>query len=343
MATIKDIAARAQVSAATVSRVLNHDETLSVSPDTKERIRQIAHELAYVPVKSRKKNGGKKKMKIGIVLHQPSDLEKDDPYFYPIRQEIEDECMRQDIEQARIFYLPTIQNDPAVQEVDAFILIGRIREEVAEFLRRNNKQLVFISHSPNDEQFSSVSIDFEQAAGKVMHHLLDQGYKKIGYIGGREAENGFQRRVQIEDKRETVFKQLMDASGYSYKNNIHIADFTMDDGYRMGKKAIEQGSLPEAFFIASDRMAMGALRAFQEHGIRVPEDVAVASFDGTELAQYASTPLTTVNIPTKEMGRMGVRKLMTAEEGDLPMRWVLPSKLIIRESCGSRMNKLLES
>lgn len=343
MATIKDIAARAQVSAATVSRVLNHDETLSVSPDTKERIREIAQELDYVPVKARKKNGRKRKKRIGIVLNQPSDLEKDDPYFYPIRQESEDECMRQDVEQARIFYLPTIQNDPAVQEVDAFILIGRIHKEVAEFLQRNNKQLVFVSHSPNDEQFSSVSIDFEQAAGKVMRHLLDQGYKKIGYIGGLEAENGFRQRVEIEDKRETVFKQLMDASGYSYKNNIHIGEFTMDDGYRLGKKAIEQGSLPEAFFIASDRMAMGALRAFQEHGIRVPEDVAVGSFDGTELAQYASTPLTTVNIPTKEMGRMGVRKLLMTEDSDLPMRWVLPSKLIVRESCGSRINKLLES
>lgn len=109
----------------------------------------------------------------------------------------------------------------------------------------------------------------------------------------------------------------------------------MREGYRLMKKAIDQGHLPEAFFIASDSMAIGALKALQEAGLQVPRDTAIVSFNGIEEAEFASTPLTTVKVYTEEMGRTGVKLLLDRLNGrTLPQHVTLPTTLIVRQSCG---------
>lgn len=114
-----------------------------------------------------------------------------------------------------------------------------------------------------------------------------------------------------------------------------IGEYSMREGYRLMKKAIDQGHLPEAFFIASDSMAIGALKALQEAGLQVPRDTAIVSFNGIEEAEFASTPLTTVKVYTEEMGRTGVKLLLDRLNGrTLPHHVTLPTTLIVRQSCG---------
>jgi LacI family transcriptional regulator len=166
-------------------------------------------------------------------------------------------------------------------------------------------------------------------------HLLERGYKKIGYIGGVDIEYLKNETVVIEDKRLTTYESLMKEKGIYNQKYTFIGEYSMSQGYELMKNAIQQKDLPEAFFISSDPMAIGALKALQEANLSVPNDVAIVSFDDIELASFASTPLTTVKVFTKEMGQTGVKLLLDRINGrKIPLKVTVPTKLIIRESSG---------
>ena len=118
---------------------------------------------------------------------------------------------------------------------------------------------------------------------------------------------------------------------------VFLGKYTMSDGYNLMKKATDTEDLPQAFIVANDAMAVGALRALQDKGIKVPKQVALFSFDDSEIAQFASCPLSTVRIFTEEMGKASVSLLLSREEGrEIPYKIVLPTELVIRESCGTK-------
>ena len=119
--------------------------------------------------------------------------------------------------------------------------------------------------------------------------------------------------------------------------HVLVGEYSMHEGFRLMKEAIKGGSLPDAFFIASDSMAIGALKALQEAGLQVPRDTAIVSFNGIDEAEYASTPLSTVKVYTEEMGRTGVKLLLDRLNGrTVPLAVTLPTSLIVRQSCGSQ-------
>lgn len=122
--------------------------------------------------------------------------------------------------------------------------------------------------------------------------------------------------------------------------DIYIGEYTMSHGYELMKKAIKKKNVPKAFFVASDPMAIGALRALQEAGLSVPSDVALVAFDDIEAARFSSPPLSTVKVYTKEMGQTGVKLLMDRINGrNLPIKVTIPTSLVIRQSCGSSITK----
>lgn len=142
------------------------------------------------------------------------------------------------------------------------------------------------------------------------------------------------KRLISEDKRLTTFERFMKERDLFDTKAVFIGEYTMAQGYKLMKKAIQSTKLPEAFFIGSDPMAIGALRALQEANLHVPNDVAIISFDDIEAAKFASTPLTTIRVHTREMGSTGVKLLLDRLNGrELPMTITLPTELVIRESC----------
>lgn len=219
--------------------------------------------------------------------------------------------------------------------MDGVIVIGRVHDEAVKHISGRLEHAVFINHSPDPQAYDSIGIDFESASRQAIDHLLDLGYKRLGYIGGQEKEHtlkdGQSIRRTIEDKRLTAFLE----SAAPQPEHVLIGEYSMREGYRLMKKAIDQGHLPESFFIASDSMAIGALKALQEAGLQVPRDTAIVSFNGIEEAEFASTPLTTVKVYTEEMGRTGVKLLLDRLNGrTLPHHVTLPTTLIVRQSCG---------
>ncbi|GAE07678.1 LacI family DNA-binding transcriptional regulator [Paenibacillus sp. JCM 10914] len=271
MATIRDIAKLAGVSNVTVSRVLNKDSTLSVSDETRQRIISIAEELNYKTPRNRKASGKKdlSSIKIGTVMFLTEDQEEVDTYFLSIRQGIEKECMKLGISSTNIIRMSLLSNpEMDFGDADGLIFIDRSFDFTVEQAKQV-KNVVFVDYSPDVETFDSVVIDFERVTRLALEHLVSLGHSKIGYIGGF--------RTYGKDQREYYFERLMKEKELYNPDYIFIGGWGTPEGNRLMNEAIAKGNLPTAFFIASDPLAIGAIHALKEAGIRVPEDVAIVA------------------------------------------------------------------
>lgn len=350
MVTIKDIAKRTNVSASTVSRVLNFDETLSASPETKQKIFDAAQEMNYRTVKSRRMQSQnqnsepakREALKLGMVLLQSKEEEASDPYWMSIREGIEKECALQGIHSLKLIRLQHMEKvREELSQLDGVLIVGRIDYSILQSLRECNRNLVLINQDSNNDEHDAVIFDYEKAASFAMDHLIEHGFKRIGYIGGTEKisieEGPSLKKIYTPDARKSVYERKMKEHSLADPAFLFIREFSIQAGYDLMKKAIDQGHLPQAFFIASDSMAIGALRALHEKGLHVPKDVAIVSFNDIEMAKFTSPPLSTVKIPTEEMGRLGVRIMIDRLNGrDMPIKIMVPTTLMIRESCGAK-------
>ncbi|WP_208591797.1 LacI family DNA-binding transcriptional regulator [Gracilibacillus suaedae] len=338
MATIKEIAIKSKVSPATVSRVLNNDASLSVAEETRKRILQVAESLNYKTMRIRKKQteSHKTSYKFGIFLCQSLAEELNDPYFLSIRQGVENQCRDLEIETTEIYRIHSFQLSQINEGLDGLIVIGKIDTEIINKLKQKIKCFVYVDCSPDEDQFDSVVIDFQKSTNLALDHLIKLGYQRVGYIGGVQAEHRQQKEKRLfDDERYKIFNKKMKKLGKYAKDHIFIGEFTMSEGYRLMKESIAKGNLPDAYFIASDPMAVGALRALQEEHIKVPDDVAIVSFDDVEMAKFASCPLSTVHVPTELMGRTSVKLLVDRIQGrDIPLKVTVPTNFVVRESCG---------
>lgn len=185
MATIKEIADKSNVSTSTVSRVLNNDHTLTVQAETRERILRVAKELGYETILERRlKQRQLTSKQVGIILTQSLDEEISDPYFLSIRQGIEMELASNGINTAT-FRLHETEGNQMMEGLDGLIVVGRVKETTLKTISQVDN-VVYINHSPNEDLYDSVVINFERATEKALNHLISIGYTRIGYIGGRK-------------------------------------------------------------------------------------------------------------------------------------------------------------
>ncbi|MDH6597161.1 LacI family DNA-binding transcriptional regulator [Bacillus aerius] len=338
MTTLKDIAHDAKVSVSTVSRVLNGDQTLAVSHATRQNILDIAKKLNYTPVRARKADQAEVKSPpaspvIGVVVAQSIDEELNDPFFSSIRKGIEKEYAKQGLSTLHTFRLRNMDKGAILKDIDGLIVIGRISPDTVEKMTNRMEHIVFINHYADEDLYDCVHVDFVRAADRAIRHLQSLCYTHLGYIGGKEREHYFEGNAVIEDERQTTFIKRMQEAGTLHMNDIHIGEYSMQEGYSLMQKAIQKGKLPEAFFIGSDSMAIGAMRALHEAGLRVPQDVSIVGFNDIEAASFSSPPLTTVKVYTEEMGEVGLKLLLERIEGrKLPLKVVVPTKLMQRDS-----------
>ncbi|OIJ12066.1 hypothetical protein BKP37_14385 [Anaerobacillus alkalilacustris] len=341
MATIKDIAKEANVSISTVSRVLNNDETLTVMEETRKRILAIAKKLNYTPKRKYQNPPRSESINIGVVMWATQEDEYNDPYFLSIRQGIEKQCAEKRIELSKIIRVRNSSKDYLVDKLDGIIVVGNIDVEELKKVYNQNTNIVFVNNDPDPTTYDSVTIDLKKCSEKILNYLFQLGHKKIGFIGGVEYKQKFNdekmldKRESSEEIRRKTYEEIMKEKGLLDVKNIYIDNWTTASGYQTMKSAIEKGDIPTAFFVASDPMAIGAIRALHESKIKVPEDVAIVSIDDIDIAGFVSPPLTTVKIYSEQMGRTAVNLLQERIEGrTIPLKVVVPTKLIVRDSCG---------
>lgn len=325
MATIKDIAKRANVSIATVSRVLNLDPSLSVTAETKQRIFEIAEQMDY------QKKGTKRTrvQKVALVHWFTEEEELNDLYYMAIRHGIENACRQQGLDVQKYTYQQL--EDVSQANVEGIIAVGKYSHQEIESLKKAADAIVFVDYTPEDERYDSVVTDFSKATLKVLHHFWHQGVTDIGYIGGRETSRDGSEI--FADAREQTYVQFMKNHDVFLPERMMVGKFLADDGYRMMNAMITEDEVPKALLIASDTLAIGALRALHEKGVRVPHDVSMISINDISVSKYVYPALSTIHVHTEMMGETSVELLLERLNGrKIGKKVVLPTELILRNS-----------
>ncbi|MGO4541642.1 LacI family DNA-binding transcriptional regulator [Paenibacillus sp. 2TAB19] len=337
MATIKDIAQQANVSIATVSRVLNYDPGLSVTDETRKRIFEVAQKLNYKTLRERNGSGQaqtKERYRIGLVSWYSEQEEMLDPYYLAIRLGAEKECFQRQIEMVKLFVQGgDSTSDWLGEPLDGIVAIGRFEKDDLERFPEGMTNIVFVDSSPEENRFDSVVIDLRKSVFEVLDYLIGLGHTEIGYIGGHNKVNN--KRVQ--DERELAFVERLTVQDIYNPAFVFTGDnLYAEEGYKLMKAAIEGGKLPTAFFIENDSMAVGALRALHEAKLQAPHDISIVGCNDIPISAYMQPPLTTVKVHMEHMGETAVELLADRMAGgrDIARKIVLPARLLERESSG---------
>lgn len=331
---LKDVALAAGVSVSTVSRVINGDRDKPASPETRDKIWRIVKELGYVPNLSAKKlvkgetdsNSGKGK--IGCIYTSTSDI-KTDPFFSCIGIGIQEEIRRQGYELAfalsayRMAYSDIfiyLTSHPS----EGIIVIGSFDDEVLEFLEKNYKYIVYAGVNSVKGDFDQVICDGYSGAITAVSHLVEAGHKRIGYVGNELHYEAYcdviEKESMVPDEDDWVQTRL-------YTSDAYKAMKTYLEGRDISR-------LPTAFYCANDATAFGVLKAIQDMGYRIPEDIAVIGMDDVEMARFVTPTLSTVSIPRKSLGIKAVKMLVDQvdRKRDYVLKVDMPFDLKIRES-----------
>lgn len=340
MATIKDIADKAGVSSATVSRVLNQDYTLQVSEDTRQRIFEVAQMLNYKKGGSRakKKNAeaAVEPLNMGLVIWCSEQLEFSDPYYLSIRQGIERECAKQGMHVTKVFRLMDSSQEIDFEHLDGLFVIGRVDLDI---VRKTPWVKPFVSIDyVLDDSCDCVIFDLRKATRQAMDHLFQLGHRKIGYIGGISYIRNAEGRVDNVDLRQLEFEAIMKEKGCFDPSLVFVGEWRTEEGYQLMQQVLNLKERPTALLIGSDPMAIAALKAANESDLKVPEDIAIVSFDDIPLASFVTPPLTTIKVHSEEMGATAVKLIADQLKGrEVPLHVTVPTKLIVRKSCGAAL------
>lgn len=335
-----DIAYRAGVSQATVSRALR-DSPL-VSEDTRRRIREIARELNYKVDKNASNLRRQSSVTLALLLFEdptPNDT-LINPFFLTMLGSITRACARQGYDLLVSFQQFSEDWHADYQDAhkaDGLILLGygewfSTRDKLDRLVQQGTH---FVRWGPVFDAQPGVSIGSDNRAGGRLagEHLATHGRQRVAYLGANQPT-----WPEFRDRYLGLCDALQDA-GLSTEPalQIDVIDSTELAGYAAAQALFARGVAFDAVFCASDLIAIGAMRALMEHGLRVPEDVAVMGFDDQPVAAFTNPPLTTVLQDTKLAGEKLVDTLIREIRGEAAVSEVLSPALVVRRSCGAEL------
>lgn len=325
MATIRDIAKQAGVSPATVSRVLNYDQELSVAQETRQRIFEVAEKLNYTKHKRSPKMG---KALIRLVQWYDEAEELADLYYLSIRLGIEKKAEELNLQVRR-----ETLNELSDSQVTGTIALGKFDAEQIRQLKQLDDNLLFVDFDAMQLGLNSLVVDFDQSMDLVIDHFIQQGHQKIGILSGEEVTK--HNLQPIEDPRMLSFKKKLEQLNLFRPDLVVTAPFSMEAGKAAVSEFIaESNDLPTALFASSDALAIGGMQAIQAAGLRIPEDISVIGFNDVSVAKYVSPALSTVKVETEWMGELAVTTLLelAKEYSPVPRKIMLGTELIQRAS-----------
>ncbi len=335
MANIRDVARMANVSPATVSRILNDNQLYKTTDATREKVLRAVTELGYQPVVRKRPPVPVDEVSdfsVGVLLATTRG-KYSDPYYLSILSGIENELPRLGgtvslIQTEQELDDPRILNRVLSAGLSGLIMMRPLTEPLFTRLHTRLPHIVGIDtgHMPID----NVEYDHFRVSKMAVEYLYSKGHRSIGFIGGTNPGMPLKHSRRFRSYLETMADLQLEV------RPEWVLNCEWDDRKCMDLvgETFRTHGLPTAFYAASDLMAMAALRALYQLGLRVPEQVAVIGMSNIEMSQYANPPLTTVEVPTEEMGIEAARILARRIRGDntLPRRVLLPSRLILRDS-----------
>jgi Transcriptional regulators len=332
--TQNDVAKAAGVSRATVSYVLNLNESsrVPISQETRERVLKAMEELGYEPdVRAQMLRSGKTKT-IGILV---PDMQN--PHYWQYLSGVEEEAHRTGY--ALLIYHSALNRDEegaglralASRRVDGLIVLSAFtRFSEVEIRELADSRLPVVDFSPTESPFDCIAANYREAARVLMRHLFDLGHERIALVYGvPDFDIG-------RDRLEPYLEGLRAAGVKEEKELVATCGTSIEDGYHAALGLLDIKPRPTAIVAVNDLLALGVLRAAADRGLSVPRDISVAGFDDISFAQFATPRLTTVHRETEEAGRKAFQILVERMENPNAPRRVEPidSSLVERESTG---------
>jgi len=335
MATLSQIAEATGLSITTVSRVLNHDVTLCVPDETKLKVFEAAERLDYKPVNARKARYKRLRRLSVLILDWYSEYEMlNDPYYLYLMTTLEKHCALSNMNTIRVVNVNGEYKLTVDVEIDGMVAIGRFNPKQLNMLKNFTKNIVFLDSSPMEAIYSSVIPNYKLGVTQAVDYFLSLGHREIGFVGGEVVGN---EQEKIVDHRKQELIYLLKKHGiYNSEYFFEGARISYDEGYKAIINAIKKNmKLPTALLVANDTMASGVIRALNENGLKVPDDISIIGFNNLPSTQYMTPPLTTIEIPLGFMADCAIETLRQTIENEsiLPRKIVVPCKLVIRETC----------
>ncbi len=335
--TLEEIARLSGVSRSTVSRVVNNQA--SVKPAVRQRILQVIEETGYRPDPAARSLAGQRSGIIGLVVPRAVQFLFTDPYYPRLLQGVAQACNTYD-HILSLFLFHTEDDEEKLsarvlrnQLVDGVILSASPLDDplIPQLVDRNIPFVMIGRPAFPDDRISFVDVDNVAGAYGATSHLIRLGYKRIATITGPP------NTMVGLDRRWGYLNALRDRGYLVDETLLSEADFTEAGGYIAMQRLLLHR--PDAVFIASDTMAMGALRAARSAGLSVPGDIAVVGFDDLPASAVSNPALTTVRQPIRRVGIQAVETLVDIlKNGPEPSRRIIMgTELVIRGSCGANL------
>ncbi|BCG60056.1 LacI family DNA-binding transcriptional regulator [Paenibacillus sp. URB8-2] len=328
--TIKDVALRANVSPATVSRVLNKSKP--VSKAIREKVMKVVEELNFNPNSVARSLVMKESKLIGVLI--PSI---DNVFISRFVSVIEEEFFKHNY----TTLLCNTRRDAGLEKdylnlmkdkyVDGVLLMtSNPKPHHIEFFDNFPIPAVFAGHTDQTKRFASVNIDNYQAMYDAARYLIETGHRRIAFFGGPHIYGQVVERL-------SGYRQALADYGIEYEESLIFAnDYDIEHGYENGMKLFPREDRPTAICCMSDMVAIGAIRAAEEHGLSVPEDISIMGFDDVYLAKSYRPPLTTIRQPIQEISVQAAQMLLQQikeKEEYMKEKRFLPHDIIVRGSC----------
>lgn len=328
MATRKDVAIAAGVSVATVSHVINKNKY--VSDELKIRVEEAIRKLDYKPSFIARSLSTKKTYQVGIIVNDISNS-----YYCEIAMGMSEIAYKNGYT-VSIYFTGSDSNkfvaDAIQRQLDGLFVATNgeyFTEEQVEAMRANN--MVFVnSLVPNIG--STVTFDYGAAIEKMMDYLVANNHKNIGFLCGMPKTMLYFIRYErfikaLQERNLPVLQQCIIENENPYSSD-------QNDGYIAMKKLLKADTRVTAVFCLNDLMALGAMRAIREEGLRIPEDISVIGCDDVFFASCVEPTLTTLSVPKKEMGREAMRQLLNQMKNGKMEDILLDVGFVVRESTG---------
>jgi len=312
--TIYDVAREANVSMATVSRVVNGNP--NVKPTTRKKVLEAIDRLGYRPNAVARGLASKKTTTVGVIIPDISSI-----FYSELARGIEDIAT---MYKYNIILSNSDQNTDKElhllntmlgKQVDGIVFMGgNITDVLVEEFKRSPVPIVLAASVEEQAQTPSVNINYEQAIYDSVQLLVEKGHKRIAFVSGPMSE-------PINSMRKLAgYKRALEEAGIAFDDALVAeGDYSYDSGIESLAHLLEQSDKPTAVIAATDEMALGVIHGAQDRGVSIPDDLEVIGFDNTRLSLMVRPQLTTVVQPTYDIGAVAMRlltKLMNKEQVD---------------------------
>jgi DNA-binding LacI/PurR family transcriptional regulator len=338
--TTRDVAEAAGVSRTTVSFVLNNVPGVNISAETRQRVLTAAEELAYHPDATARRLASGKTHVLGLVVRQTRDQVFADQLLPELLAGVSGAAgaygfhvLFQPIPPAdhQSAYAPLIRE----RHVDGLLIFGpRSDDEELTHIHAEGAPIVLIGQLPG-ATLPFVDVDNVGGAELATRHLINQGHRRVAIVTNAPLA------YTASADRLRGYRQALEAAGLAYSETlVRYGEFTPASGEQALESLLALAVRPTAVFVASDVVAVGALRAIHRHNLRVPQDIALVGFDDIQLAEFVDPPLTTVRLPMAGLG-WGAAELLIrliANDEIANPYVILPTELVVRRSCGAELH-----